>query len=573
MLANRSVTQSVVAALQETSKSLKAKSDGNPDLAKAIAGFVTIFEAIASAGHQDLLSTFELPIQANEWTDICSTISTLRSDWQSAFLPNVAFENVADFLSTSVTNGQFSPIHLTAIGVTNAAFKSADWKTVAEALRSRLTAGVAAPLDSKEIALLLSGLNAIRKYQSAAVDSILLDLAGTGNLMHQLHQAHAQNNLDCKIQLIISFMEHKPDLGKPTPLGNSEAGFAVLTSHLSTGDPSFANSLLTSLQQRSELQLLLLVIEARKTYDPLILRCLRIVADGNTPSSLFTSAFFISHWKELYDQIDELPSTHVRFEKLISDLVSHGDLVGSFLAGGPSFEPQQSLLYLAICKAVASESFHEWCKHGLQSLPTAVWGLELAAEGNLVQLLVVLRNAGVSLDLRSPYQDALVEYAKKLITGEAKPSSSLVSSRDNILSALGTDEARKVLRDRLVDAATESAGSCADGFFEMFGTDIASEEALISSPRIVNRLFSGLVRNNSLLGLNWLKSILAKDSTIMSRFPDQASAKDFRTRIQSEIDNPTSSSEEVRRLILNIANLIGITIAEEGKAGPGRTAT
>jgi hypothetical protein len=185
----------------------------------------------------------------------------------------------------------------------------------------------------------------------------------------------------------------------------------------------------------------------------------------------------------------------------------------------------------------------------------------------LIQLLIVLRNAGIDLDLRSPYQDALVEYAKGLISGEARPSSSLVTSRDNILSALGTDDARKVLRDRLVDAAMESAGLCADGFFDMFGADIANEEALVSSPRIVNRLFSGLVRNNSLRGLNWLKGILGKDATIMGRFLDQASVKDFKTRIQSEIENPTSSSEEVRRVILNIADLIGVASDDEGKAG------
>lgn len=132
-----------------------------------------------------------------------------------------------------------------------------------------------------------------------------------------------------------------------------------------------------------------------------------------------------------------------------------------------------------------------------------------------------------------------------------------------MLAGLGTGDERTLLPGRLRDAAMDQDGKCANGFFEMYGEEIADIRTLTEDNRIVSRLFSPLVRERTIGGLRWLREVLSKNTNLMNKYSDGASVQELRERLQGELGRPADEDDQAHSLIAEIANILGIEPEEE----------
>ena len=185
---------------------------------------------------------------------------------------------------------------------------------------------------------------------------------------------------------------------------------------------------------------------------------------------------------------------------------------------------------------------------GLEELDRTAWASELTDGGYTLDLLIALqeRNAGVSL--KSPYQDSLVDYADTLLSGSEEPSQDLVEKRAVVHSPL-SQSSRHILRGRLRDAVIAKGVKYADGFFQMFGDEIAEVSLLKDGREAVVKLFSAVVRERVVCGLEWLHSVLKNNPPLLAAFPDQDPVTDFKERIQGEISKEIEEPDRAEELI------------------------
>jgi hypothetical protein len=528
-----------------------------------IKGLLTIFKKIDDLGHQDAFDSrpFTLPVDAQGWVEVCSLIKTQELKFWAFFQPNTSFDEISKILSEAVTQGQFSSKNLATVQVTQASPVHCNWATLAGAFEQRLNAKQNP--KSEEANFLLHGLSLLRRYNCDEANAASKRLADGGHLMNGFHQAQSQNHVECKAWYIITSLEQKPDAAMPQNVGNATAGHNDFMSLLNTDDNDLAKQMVEILRAQGNLGLLFTILSARKQYDPLVVRCLRSMADGEEPEVLYTPKTVIDHWSILREHLKEDASPD-RFEKLISHLCKKSSLIEDVQKKEGGFNHKNAGLYLVICKVSSSPSFCEWCRDGLATLDSSTWETELDHEGDALKLMLTLIDAGISVLLKQPYQDALVGHAKKVLADSVQPSDDLVSQRSKILGGLGT-AARKVLPSRLRDAAMEQDGKCANGFFEMYGGEIADKSTLAGDKNIVARLFSPLVRERKIGGLRWLKEVFDANLQLLDSYSDRtwvASVQDFRERLQGELEKPADKEDEAHDLIVKIASTLGITQKE-----------
>lgn len=559
---SKTIVASVRQTIEEKAKETADEKVVHPIAEETIEGLVTICKELDSLGQQDALRTpFTLPVNAEGWVDVCSHLGKQEPQWWLLFKPHTKFEEISQLFCMAVTKGQFSEPHLAAVEVTEASPIRHNWDTLAAAFEQRLNASQNP--NSNEANSLLHGLSMLRRYKCEQAQAASKRLAEGGHLMHHLHQAKLV--VWVQARCIVTFLEQRPGAVKPQSVGNSEAGYTTLTTLLNTDDADLAKHMVEILQAEARLHLLFNVVDERKKLDPLVVRCLRIVADSETSEILYTPAAVCERWRELKQHLVEDEGVD-RFDKLISHLCNKTSLVEHVQTAEGGFKHEDAGLYLAICRAPSSVSFQEWCRDGLETLNATTWKAELENEGDVLDLMLALADVGISSTLKQPYQDALVEHAKGVLAGSVNPSDDLISRRSIVLAALETGSAKKILSRRLLQAAMDRDGKCADRFFEMYGEEIADHETLAGSDNIVAELFSPLVRERAIGGVRWLERLLSNNPNLLDKYTDTASVQDFRERIQVDLAKSADEGDEVHVLITKIANTLGI----ERKVEPPR---
>ncbi len=380
--------------------------------------------------------------------------------------------------------------------------------------------------------------------------------------MHGLYQAQSQNHVDCKAWYIVTFLEQQPNAGMLGDVGNAAAGHSTLINLLGTDDTVLAEQMLNILRDQNNPDLLFLIVNERNNYDPLILRCLRTVADSKASEVLYKPKTLIERWRALREHLNEDKSPD-RYNNLIRHLCEAASLVEEVQKAEGEYQARNAGLYLAICRASSSKSFCEWCQVGIEKMDANTWKSELHDEGDALNLMLALMDIGISVQLKQQYQDALVAHAKSVLAGSVQPSEGLVSQWSKILKGLGEGAARKVLRNRLRDAAMEQDGKCADVFFDMYGEEIEDKATLFGNKNIVAELFSPLVRERAVGGLRWLRNLFSNNRELLDRYTDKPSVQDFRERLQGELGVSADKEDEAHNLIVEIANTLGISPKEE----------
>lgn len=555
-----SISIAVIASIRRTIMALKTDKEALSDILGVVSGLVSICEQIDDLRHDDALGTpFVVPVDAEGWCEkVCPVLEERNEKNWPRFKPEVAFDLIESFLRNTVAGGRYGPSHLAAVRVTRASPLECKWDSLAQEIGLRLNAGLNPP--PREAANLLAGLSLLGLYGCDTAQAQMRRLADEGHLMHFLHQAQLQNDVECMAWCVTVFLENHPEAGKPPSIGDSDLGYTKLMDLLNTDNADLATRIVTLLSDGNRLGVLFTVVDGRSHYDPLIVRCLRIVADSDTSENLYAPGAVIERWPDFREHLDEHEPRDT-FNRLITHLCEKSSLVREAQEAEDGFDRKNAGLYLAICQASPLDSFHEWCRVGLETLDAGQWNSELTDEGDALQLMLTLRKTGTSVDLKHHYQDALVEHAKGVLTGSIKPPNDLVSRRSEVFAALGLGSTRTVLRARLRDAAMEKDGECADTFFEMYGAEIMDHETLAETS-IVAKLFSPLVRKHRIGGLRWLRDVFSNNPKILEECADKAAVQDFCQRLQGELGK-SPDDDEGHKLIVEIANLLGIEPEKE----------
>ena len=551
---NTDFSATVLNAVRSTLKEVAGNSE-EPQLKTdaLIMQLTGLASQIRELGHDQALSTpFTLPATADEWIKNCEEIAR-RDEWVwSLFQPNEQFAEIASFLSERIMAGNISADTLFAIKVTNISEPEDSWNGLVAAVEQRLDASQG--VNAEEGTLLLQALELLRRYQSSEAQTASRRLSDPGHLLHLLYQAQQERHLACRAWCLVTFLQDQPDAKKPRAVGNSEAGHVELMRILSTDDPALAEEVVGILTDRDEARILFSIADARGDYDPFLISCLRQVADSEKYLRLYSPSEAIDRWRQLREHLREEDAPN-RYSDLIHKLCANADLVVRLQQGG--FHAEDTGLYLEVLETEPQEEFVAFCRAGLETLDSEVWVSELQEEGETLDLLIELQEGDAEPSLKSPYQDALVDFASALLSGSGKPSQDLIAKQAVVLSPL-SQSSRNILRARLRDAVIEKGVKYADGFFQMFGDEIAEPSLLKERNDIVAKLFSAVVRERVVSSITWLHRVLEKDPTLLEAFQDRDAVSDFKERVQGEISKESEEDDQAGESIKRIADVLGI---------------
>ena len=488
-----------------------------------IRGLAHICVEVTKLNHQDGLQPFILAGSADEWIRICPHIYKQGELVWPLLTPQITFNNISTALGTMVTEGRFSRSELEVIMVTHRALAGCDWTSLASNFKERLN--VDQTPTNGEINSILEALYLLNKLGCVQAQASLEFLASNGQILHWLYQSHSQGDKECTARLLTAFLVLRPGTGKPATIGNSDAGHSLLSTMLATDDTDMAQMVLKILKTEDQENLLFSVVDNKRTYDPLIVRCLRILTD-EAPERLFSPPIIVTRWKQLWDHLNE--NGDQRFDRLIDHLCSSSSLIEFVQNMEGGFDYKNAFLYFRICKVCPSDTFRQWCRTGLEHLKLAVWKSELPKNDNKTfDLLLFLAAEGISITLKQPFQDALVEHAKGILLGRDIPAQEVITDWPRLLDCLSSTS-RKALRRRLLEEATKIDGKCADTFFIIYGDEIAADSTMYyENKEVVGKLFSPLLRERNISGLRWLNGLLQKTPDFLDKSLERDAVDQF----------------------------------------------
>ena len=538
------------------------------ELANMVTGLIETCKDINQLGHGEVLNEpFLIPVTGEGWLDLCPHIFGLEEKWRSLVKPSASFGDICSALSAAAEAGKFGDDqYLKIIPSTCYYFDDRDWSPLAQSIERRLRPGTASP--TTEVDMLLRTLYNLHGNRCPEAHTVLESLAKGGQLMHYLQLAQAAGDTTCKATCIVAFLENRPDASQyPTGIGQFAAGQRTLATLLSGDDGDLASEILAFLRVIKRTELLFEVTEARQSFDPLIIGCLRIAADADWSTELFTPEVILNWWDRLYQHLDEDESS-ARFARLIERLSETQDFIPSIQAH--QFAQKNAGLYLAICQASPNKTFHDWCSRGLNNLDTASWKYALASCDEVLELALTLLELGASPRLKHHFQDALVEFATEVARGESYEVIGQLQPHRQQFFDLLEGPRRANLQRLLLDVAEATDGNCADAFFELFGQEIARPEEIRRKQEIVLKLFSGLIKARRVGGLLWLRDVLATTPRLLDDF-DSSSSRDFRGRIEEELGK-ANETDEAHKAIEAIAATLKIKRLADSSTGESEAA-
>ena len=516
-------------------------------------------DVVRVLGHGEELSVpFTLrATNATQWIGICGEIAKQPECSWSLFQPSESAADIASSLRDIVRAGQISEAVLSTIEVSNSRGDANNWEVLVPALEQRLNENIRAA----EGALVLRTIDLLMRYDSSSAQKLAAGASDGGHLLHLFDRAQRDSDLSCRAWCLTMFLERHPGGSVRRSIGNSSRGHEALERILTAGDRQLSEAVISVLDTRGKLGIVFSVVDARGKYEPFLVSCLRIVADSENPHRLYSSEETTNRWRQLREHLPD-QSDADRFSRLVGRLCTDTSLVTDLRKR--KFLADDAGLYQAVLQVKPEETFVAFCIDGLAALESDQWTSELRDDGEVLLLLMALEIHGARVVLGSAYQDAIVDYAKALLSSNEQPSQVVTNRRGQLLSPLSASS-RGVLGKRLLDAAIERDGDCGDGFFRVFGDEITEKRRLKGGKDIVTKLFSGVVRTRVEGGLEWVHGVLKKHPTLLADLPDQDSVNDFKERVQREISKGNEERDKAQELIVRIADMLGIKALPGGR--------
>lgn len=476
--------------------------------------------------------------------DALHTKDPKRESWGSYSL-EVAGEELVTTLATAATESSLSEADFRAICVIQELKAVGDWAPLIDAARAHL--GGTAALPAIQIHILLRILWELRNTEDQA-DTCLSEIATTGHLMHHLHplvgESSSRDAIDARAWSVFIQLRYASDMTAVPSVGNSPHGVKYLTSL--TTDPETDTKTVARLSalfyQQGGVEQLFDLARKEENNKPLLVACVTAAQSDERVTGLVPAPTLIKNWDVLRDQ--------KIFDGVIEAAAKDTDIQAQVMSA--DFERDDAGLYAALIRTgQATDGFKAWCITGLKTIDLKGWNQELRDEQDAADLIADLVDNDVAFELGQEYQDAIVEHAKAVVAGKAKPSY-LAEHWGKLLVPLKGNR-RKMVQRRLYDAIAQATGKIAAPFFGLYGEELMDVETLSLDDKAVANIFTGLLTQKNVRGLQWLHGFLSRHPDYLDNHPAEETVSDFRERIARVLATIDEEDETFKEAVTVLA--------------------
>lgn len=522
----------------------------------SIAALMELAESVDALLSRELgLEPFKLPGDGTAWIKCCGTLFDLPEPLRHYARPNESLD-IGSTLANLVTSGSVDKGVLKALKHSMSLGLIEDELAMADACQARLSMDEI--LDPSEVADLIDFLqNVDRHGKLLAAAETRRELSTDGTIAHWYQLADEADDLRCKVSCLAELLIQVPSLEITTTTGRSADGVDTLTDELSTGSSELAQRLAEEFQRLSETDALVKAIGFQGS-SSLLLRCLdSVIESGSNRGTLADNEMIVQHHEVLRralsleggdtspDRWKRLVESHCRILHLITHLIAAG------------FDIGLAELYCDVWPHGQQGKFRDFIASGLKSLDQDDWSAVLTAGGPPMQLISAYYRDDATLDIVA-LETALGDYGKDVLTANVELDTTTAETLPVLLSAIGSDVARKRLGVRLLNEVARRNGECSDSFLDNFGAVISATSVLAGSPDVYATVLHSLVTIGGAGEIRLLEEMIKGN---VEHLPQNAEMDDLRKRVADALK--AEKPEQVRETLTRVAGLLGIKESDQ----------
>ena len=512
---------------------------------------ITVIKGLVGIGLGERVSHgIKVPLNAEQWLDVSLEVAGKDPEGQVLqYLELRAVDTIDDLLNQKIASNQMDEKTFNAVYNAMATKSRNTMTSVAEQVFSRLQSGESFHGDA--ITHLLRTLR-ISNVAGLIDQGQYTEFAENGHYLHHLHRAVTESHAEAVAKCMFGYLEAVPDGSEPNHVGNSAAGYQNLTELLENPDvvPGTVESFTALAKESQQLSVIFEMAARDGPVHPFVARVLNallISEDISKPIELVRS-----NWEVIEEVLDEDEESAESLETFLRGLPGRERLVASVM--DDAFDAYDSGLCVALLRSISSPDFMAWCATGLSSVNLDAWVTDIKSQGNLVELVIELRELGATISLGSTYLDALTEYAKSVVSGVREV---LPRNTWNALFSLLSADQQEMFSRRAYEILQDSDGEANGQFFDLFGPTLSSPDLLAHDQRLIDRVCRPILDEGNDKGIAWVAAIAESNPKLLTEHSDRAAVNDFVDRVQKRL-NDTPEDAPILSDVIKIGTVLGV---------------
>ena len=535
----------------------KERQEGDVSPSVWMSSAFTLIEGLVQLGSgEHMEQAIRVPLGAEQWLEVSHEV--VEKDPHGQLLKYFSLQAVAEIdelLAQQVGPGQVDENIYDAVQTAMATGSGNTMNNVASEVFSHLQSGEA--IQGDQLAFMLRILRSSIAAGLIAEDQYA-EFASSGYYLHHLHQAFSDNHSEAVGECVFGYLQAVPDASEPDEFGSSNAGYENLTELLQNPDtvPRAVEHFIARAKETQQLRVVLQMATGKRPVPPFlveVLGTLLISDDVSKPPELVKAK-----WSLIRSILQKRKEDSQSFEIFLKGLPGLDNLITGVING--TFSVGESGLYFALLKGGTDAGLVTWCARSLSGINRDAWTKEIKPRGDLVELVIELKNRGASLTLGSAYLDALVTYSKSVAADSRRVLPN--ESWDTLFALLDTEQ-RELFRSRIYGVLEQSDGEASIKFFDLFGSMLSNSDLLANERGFIDRICRSLLDADNEGGLAWVADTAESNPTLLTGSKEQAAANDFRDRVRQRL-NDTPADDAIVPHLKRIGTVLDI---ERGTSG------
>lgn len=504
-------------------------------------GLLEVLSGITQAGHDSVLQDFfkesGFGATSAQYLSLLGAISQRQDKhnlWR--FLqPGMKEKDVIQALVSNVNAGKFDVQAEKACQVMMAVDYKWQWDVLTNALQARFTKGNFPPPEGGAALRTLLRL----KESSRAAEQALQNMVTTGWVFSCLQLAFQGNHYETSAACILAALMYEPEANGSSNPGQASAGRNAYRTVV--GNPAKYQPIVQeTVKLASNLRYGELVLSKRpgiKIARPYVEQVLQNMVARPDAIELFPPATLAGNWPSAREAFD------TSLDGLLAVLSEKSNLL-EYLAGA-EFSVGLAGLYRLVLSKKAAEPLLSATSQHLRGLSRDEWLQGLTQESELLELVEEVQKSLPDIGIGHSLQDALVEIAKGMATGQAAGRLDRPGF-DKLLSALSGEQRELVIRhirDEVIEAGRDMS-ALLDVFAKALDNcDFLAERA----DDLVRRGFRQMLDRRIPAELSWVAGVLEICPNLLKQ-SKSASRSDFKDRVKELLAEESLNAEAARQV-------------------------
>ena len=535
--------------VQSLAASVPPETDGKGVDPKAVDTWVaTLIWLIAEfrSEHAQILKT-EFRVQGSAQTYLRAIASAASSphfpESKEFLIPQCTPNDVISELAAPIATGK-AALTEASVGLVSTLQQLPvpwPWGGLLKQIKTRLEA-TSANISSGEFVSLFRVLDQLSTTQEEA-KATLHGLAQNGYMAH--HLSAQQSSPPTASFPLLSMIQFVPNGDiKATP-GQAGSGIDIFRAVVSS--PSTQGALIKGLADHvrkfDRVSVLLNSARSSPNVIPLVNSVLKIIGSEPEPWLCIRADQLVSN-----NEVLRRALTPDVFSSIVAHLAGDRSLRSSLM--GMKFDPKDLDLYLASFRAERThDQFSEHLATCLRQMTKAEWGVLFASGSVGVDFISELQQTSGALDLDVEFEDALLQFAKKVNQGSA-PMPPNPENWPKLVRAMKRP-VQETFINKLVNLVSDSSDS-QEKLLILFGAVFFVPEVLsLYSEKMVQSAFSEILGRMRASELKWMSDLMSQNPRLLSSVSGPA-RRGFESRLTTALEK-RDNSQEVLAVLQSIA--------------------